>query len=531
MTSTASSRRTILRGGTVIDGAGSQPRVADLAMRGDRIEAVGTIAKEHNDEDIDVSGRYLLPGFIDAHSHAEATVFSADVQRALLRQGVTTIITGQDGVSFAPGDGSFATEYFGALNGRHPTYRGGGVAELLRSYDATTPINVGYLIPAGTVRHQIMGYAMEPPTPIELFAMNEIISTGLKEGALGLSSGLDYVPNIYAATSELAELCRSVAAAGAIYVTHMRGGYESNSRIGIDEVREIALTTGVSVHVSHLHGPSDLLIDLINEMTTSGIDASFDAYPYRRGCSLLAMPILPVTLLAGSPAQVIEKLSDETVRMDLFSNWFPTFDDNPLLGPTWAESLTLAHIAAPEYSWAHGLTLQRAADSVKQAPEELAVDLLVASSLEVSVIMAVRKQRQYRDFARIVTHSAHIAGSDGIFVGNNTHPRAWGTFAKFLRLVTRERGDFTWADAALHLSGHAAQRFGLADRGRLWPGYAADVAIVDPILVSDVASYETPRADAIGIDAVFVGGRKVLEDGQLTGVNSGRGLRRSTPVR
>ena len=160
-----------------------------------------------------------MPGFIDAHSHADAAVFSTDVQRGLLRQGVTTVIAGQDGVSYAPGDGAYATEYFGALNGRHPTYGGGGVAELLASYDEATPINVGYLVPAGTVRHEIRGYSAGSSTPAEIAAMCELVATGLEEGALGLSTGLDYVPNIHADTAELTALCRPVAAASGIYVT------------------------------------------------------------------------------------------------------------------------------------------------------------------------------------------------------------------------------------------------------------------------------------------------------------------------
>jgi N-acyl-D-amino-acid deacylase len=500
-------------------------------MRGSIIEAVGATVAEPTDTVIDVTGRFLLPGFIDAHSHADAAVFSTDVQRGLLRQGVTTVIAGQDGVSYAPGDGGYATEYFGALNGRHPSYGGGGVAELLEGYDETTPVNVGYLVPAGTVRHEVRGYSRGPSTPSEIEAMCELVTAGLEEGALGLSTGLDYVPNNYADTTELTALCRPVAAAGAIYVTHMRGGYEENSRIGIDEVSEIALATGVSVHVSHYHGPSDLLLELADGMASRGIDMSFDAYPYRRGCSLLAMPILPPALLSGPPAELVVKLSDPAVRADLLNDWFPTFDVNPLLGPEWADTLTLAHIAAPEYAWAHGLTLRAAAHRVACDPAGFALDLLAASSLEVSAIMTVRNQRPYGDLARIFTHPAHIAGSDGIYIGTHPHPRAWGTFAKFLRLFTRERGDFSWAEAAVHLSGHAAQRFGLADRGRLWPGYAADVVIVDPALVSDVAEYDSPRVDAVGVDDVFVGGRQVLADGRLTGVTSGRGLRRSAPVK
>ncbi|MDQ1579260.1 MAG: N-acyl-D-amino-acid deacylase [Microbacteriaceae bacterium] len=523
--------RTVLRGGTIVDGAGSEPRVADLAIRGNTIEAVGTIVAEPTDTVIDVSGRYLLPGFIDAHSHADAAVFSAEVQRGLLRQGVTTVIVGQDGVSYAPGDGGYASEYFAALNGPHPSYTGGGVAALLASYDEATPVNVGYLVPAGTVRHEVRGYTGGPSTPAEIAAMSAVVAQGLDDGALGLSTGLDYVPNILADTDELIALCRPVAAAGAIYVTHMRGGYEEKSRIGIEEVDQIARATGVSVHVSHYHGPSDLLIGLAGELSSHGIDMTFDAYPYRRGCSLLAMPILPPALLSGPRAELVATLSDPEVRANLLDEWFTTFADNPLLGPEWADNLTFAHIAAGEYAWAHGRTISAAAAQVERDPASFALDVLVASSLEVSTIMTVRNQRSYDELAELFTHPSHIAGSDGIYVGAHPHPRAWGTFAKFLRLFTRERGDFSWPDVAVHLAGRAAERFGLSDRGRLWPGYVADVVVVDPTIVGDISTYDAPRADAVGIDDVFVAGQQVLADGRLTGVLSGRGLRRAAPVK
>jgi len=500
-------------------------------MRGSLIEAVGMIVARPEDRVIDVTGRYLLPGFIDAHSHADAAVFSSDVQRGLLRQGVTTIIAGQDGVSYAPGDGVYATQYFGVLNGPHPSYGGGGVAELLAGYDQATPVNVGYLVPAGTVRHEVRGYSPGSSTPAQIAAMCELVATGLEEGALGLSSGLDYVPNIHADTAELTALCRPVAATGGIYVTHMRGGYEDNSRVGIDEASQIALATGVRVHVSHYHGPSDLLIDLVDQMASGGIDVSFDAYPYRRGFTLLAMPILPPALLSGSPAELVATLRDPAVRASLLNDWFPSLEANPVMGPHWPDNLTLAHIGAPDYQWAHGLTVRAAANRVALDPASFALELLTVASLEVSAVMKVRHQRPYEDLAKLFTHPSHVAGSDGIYLGAHPHPRAWGTFAKYLRLFTRERRDYDWAQAAVHLSGRAAQRFCLSDRGRLWPGYVADVSVVDPTLVSDAADYDAPRTDAIGIDDVFVAGQQVLAGGQLTGVHSGRGLRRSAPVK
>lgn len=479
---------------------------------------------------LDVTGRYLLPGFIDAHTHADAAVFLEDVQRGLLRQGVTSVVAGQDGVSYAPGDGTYAADYFAAINGPHPTYAGGGVAELLSSYDGTTPVNVGYLVPAGTVRHQVKGFAPGPATPEEMAAMAELVRDGLAEGALGLSSGLDYVPNAYAETAELVELCRPVAHAGGLYVTHMRGGYESNSAAGIAEVEEIALTAGVSVHVSHYHGPSRLLLGLVDELAARGVDVSFDNYPYRRGCTLLAMPLLPVALLDGPNSEVAARLRDPAMRADLLDKWFPLLEARPDIGPEWPDNFTIAHVAARDYDWAHGLTVRAAAEHVGMAAAPFSLELLAASGLEVSVVMKVREQRSYDDLAKLVAHGSQVAGSDGIYVGAHPHPRAWGTFAKFLRVFALERGDLTWADAAVHLSGRTARRFGLSDRGRLRPGHVADVVVVDPRTVSDLSRYEDPRRDATGIDDVFVGGRQVLAGGELTGVSSGCGLRRSAPV-
>src|SRR3954447_26290736 len=195
--------RTVLRGGSIADGSGNSEQIADVAAGDQRISAVGESGVLPNDVVLDSTGRIILPGLIDAHSHAEAAVFDSSVVLALLRQGVTTVITGQDGVSFAPGDGSYATAYFGALNGQHPRYAGGGVAALLACYDDATAVNVGYLVPHGTVRHEVMGDAQRVASESELREIVDMVATGLGEGALGLSTGLDYVPGSFATTAEL----------------------------------------------------------------------------------------------------------------------------------------------------------------------------------------------------------------------------------------------------------------------------------------------------------------------------------------
>ncbi|MEO7015733.1 MAG: amidohydrolase family protein, partial [Leifsonia sp.] len=216
-----------MRGGTVVDGDGMLR--ADVAVEGDAISAVGDVTVGPDDQVIDCRGRFVLPGFVDTHSHADGLMAHASVQRSLLRQGVTTVIAGQDGVSYAPGDGAYASEYFAAINGRHPTYSGGGVAEFLASVDGRSRLNLAYLVPAGTVRWEVCGRSKTPADDAQRAAMAAMVESGMREGAVGLSTGLDYVPGIFANAEEIAALCSPVARAGGIYVTHMRGGYESNS--------------------------------------------------------------------------------------------------------------------------------------------------------------------------------------------------------------------------------------------------------------------------------------------------------------
>lgn len=517
--------RIVIRGGLVADGTGLAARVADVVVEGDRITAVGEARAQEGDRIIDAASRAVMPGFIDTHSHGEGRVFDPEVQLALLRQGVTTIIGGQDGVSYAPGDGSYGTEYFGALNGPHPTYRGDTVANLLASYDGTTPLNVGYLVPAGNVRHAVAGYRPGPADAAERASMVRMVSEGMRDGALGLSSGLDYVPGIHQDADELILLVQAAAAAGGLYVTHMRGGYEDNSRIGIAEVQRIALATGASVHVSHLHGPSALLLELLDELTDSGVDISFDAYPYRRGCTLAAMPLLPPELLSGSRSDVLDALRTPQTREYLLTQWFPGLVSSPILGEEWPDNFTFAHIDAEEWTWAEGVTVRAAAARAGLTEAETILEVLVAADLQVSCVVAVRDARPYDDMAKIVADPRHTVGSDGIWVGRFAHPRARGAFPRFISLFHRERGDYGVEQTAVHLAGRAAQRFGLSDRGRIRPGCIADIAIVDLDEVNAGARYDAPLEHARGIDDVLVAGVPVLRDGALTGAMPGRGLR------
>jgi N-acyl-D-amino-acid deacylase len=526
--------RRVVRGGSVVTRDGTARE--DVAVEGDTITAVGRIPARDGDQVADATGRLVLPGFVDAHSHADGLLADREVEHALLRQGVTTVIAGQDGVSFMPGPGAYASEYFAAVNGRYPAYQGDGVAGYLASCDGTSAVNAGCLVPAGTVRFEVCGRDPAPATAGQRERMTALVATGLAQGALGLSTGLDYVPGLFQPADEIAALCGPVALAGGVYVTHMRGGYEANAASGITEMAQIveAVATAepgapsLPVHVSHFHADADIVLAQLDRLAAAAVNATFDAYPYTRGCSLLSMPLLPPELSALPVDDVVAALTDPAVRPELRATCTTRATTSPSLGPQWPTLITLAHLTAPAYAWAHGLTLREAGQRAGMDPMDLALDALAACRLEVSAVMAVRHPRTETELARILAHPAHMGGSDGIFVGAHPHPRAYGTFARYLRVLVRELGTWSWADAVNHLSASPVERFALGQRGAVAVGAVADLVLVDPDAVADTATYDDPRRTARGVDDVFVAGVPVLAGGELTGARPGRGIRRGT---
>lgn len=515
--------RLVMRGGTIADEEGL--RRADIAIQGEAITEIGDVTPAAEDRVIDCRGRYVLPGFVDTHSHADGLVEDDSVHRALLKQGVTTVIAGQDGVSYAPGDGSYAKEYFAAINGAHPSYTGGGVAAYLAAVDGRSRLNFAYLVPAGTVRWEVCGRSQTPADEAQRAAMARLVEEGMRDGAVGLSTGLDYVPGLFATTDEISALCAPVAAAGGVYVTHMRGGYEANSAAGVEEIARISAASGARVHISHFHAEAHIVREQLDSLNRAGVDTTFDAYPYTRGCTLLGMPLLPPELSALPTDAVVGLLSDPAERARLRREWFPAVERNASLGPEWPSMITLAHIAAPTFAWAHGLTLQAAAVRAGIDAIDLALDLLAASRLQVNAVMAVRHERSDAELGQIFSHPAQMGGSDGIFVGAHPHPRARGTFARYLRKYVRETSVWSWPEAVRHLSAAPAARFGLGRRGRIAPGWVADLVVVDPQAVADTATYEEPLGEAVGIDDVVVAGEPVLSAGELVSSRPGRGLR------
>jgi N-acyl-D-amino-acid deacylase len=513
-----------LRGGWIVDGSGAPPFRADLGIETGRVAAIGRLGQAEASVVVDVRGKYIFPGFVDAHVHADLLFSRPDVQEAALRQGVTTFIVGQDGLSHAPAPtqtAAYVREYFGAVNGMSgeglrlplPT-----IAEALSQVETASPVNLAWLIPAGTLRHQVMGPRDRKPEPAEISEMQSLVAAGMADGAVGLSTGLDYLPGRYADTAEIAALCEPIAEVGGVYVSHMRG-YDVAAWQGMAEVCAIAERARVPVHVSHYFGPGIMLARLIDDARNAGVDVTFDSYPYLRGATILTMAALPPEVQDGGVAETLSRLKDQAVRKQLKEQWFPAIADR-------LHGISLSFVADGGLAWAEGMSLEDAATQAGLDLGDFVCDLLVRSDLAVGCVRAERPTNGEEDVRVLLRHEAQMGGSDGIFVGSVPHPRGWGTFARFLGRHVRQLRDWTWAEAGLHLAGHPARRFGLGDRGLVRNGYIADLAVVDPLVVADQATYAEPRRPAVGVSDVLVGGRFVLRDGELTGARPGRGLRR-----
>lgn len=521
----------IIRGGQIADGTGAEPVPGDIGVTRNRIAAIGDLTRSDARHRLDAAGAIVFPGFVDAHSHADASLPEPHVQAAYLHQGVTTVIGGQDGVSFAPGDEfavGYADRYFRAVNGPAPARyrRGVTVAELLAAHDRHGAINFAYLVPAATVRTQVLGLSASRATASEIGRMTRIVEDAVGDGAVGLSTGLDYVPGQFADASELAALCAPVAAAGGIYVSHLRGYRSDRITDAIGEAARIAALSGTAGHISHLHGPAAVAEAALETVSRDpGVCLTYDSYPYLRGNTILAMLVLPAHLQADGIDTTLARLNEPSIRDEFRRTWLPS------LG-TRLHGATLSFLGHPDFQWAEGMTLPQAAEAWGHGDiADFICTALTACDLAVGCVIDNGPDRTEEDVRRLLRHPGHMASSDAIFLGRHPHPRGWGAFARLLGRHVCDLHDWTWGEAAYHLSGHAARRFGLAGRGIVDHGQIADLTVIDPGQVADLATYDHPMCRAQGVRHVVVSGEIALRDGVVRGVNAGRALRRGDTSR
>lgn len=513
----------VIAGARVVDGTGAPWFRADVGIAGDRVAAVGDLAAADAVERVDAEDLVLAPGLVDAHVHSETELERTPLLLSDLHQGITTHVVGQDGIGVAPTDEAtlaFMHRYmrpiYGARDGRPPR----SIGAFLAACDGASTINVATLIPNGCVRMLAMGNSSAPASSAQLDAMAELCREGMREGAVGLSSGLDYVPSGYADTAELTALCAAVAEFGGVYVSHVR--YRSGLLPALAEAIEIGRASGAPPHISHLMAdpgdgaPVEAVVAAIDGARAAGVDVTFDLYPYVFGCTTLLF-VLPLWVLEGDAGTIEAQLADPAVRARLREELSGQLDG-------WRE-IEVAGALAPRFADLAGLDLLTAAERAGAHPVDLVCDLLVAHELDVLLLGTDDGDpARERDLEPLLGHPAHMFGSDGIHARGRCHPRTYGAAARYLGRFARDRELLPLEEAIRHATSFPARRYGLLDRGLIRPGMAADLVLLDPAALADRATREQ-RAPAVGVRDVWVNGTAALRDGAPTGATPGRGLR------
>jgi N-acyl-D-amino-acid deacylase len=530
----------VFRGATVIDGTGADRYRADVTVTDGFIAEISHTNANAADTNsaaartIDAEDLVLAPGFIDMHAHSDLRTLVERDHPSRVTQGVTCEVLGQDGLSYAPVDDTTLPAlrrqiagWNGDPDGFDWTWR--TVGEYLDRLDQGIAVNACYLVPHGSVRMLAMGWDNREPNRAELNRMRELVAQGMREGAVGMSSGLSYTPGMYAGTDEMIELCEVVAAYGGYHSPHQRS-YGAGALGGYAEMIEISRRSGCPLHLAHATmnfgvnaGRAAELLELIDAGLSEGCDISLDTYPYLPGSTTLAA-LLPSWSAEGGPDATLARLADpvsqERIRRDVEERGS---DGNHGMVVDW-DTIQISGVQDPTLSDAVGRTVAEIAAARAVSGTEAFFDLLRADRLGTTILHHVGNEENVR---AIMRHRVHTVGSDGLLVGARPHPRAWGTFPRYLGHYSRDLKVLTLEETVARMTGRPARRLRLDRRGLILVGHHADLVLFDPRAVTDSATFEQPRQAADGILEVLVNGVSVLTDGTPTGALPGRALRRT----
>jgi N-acyl-D-amino-acid deacylase len=527
----------LIRGGRLLDGTGSPWCYADVAVQGDTIAAVGKLDGLKAHRTIDAAGHFVTPGFIDLHTHSDLQVLANPRHEPKIMQGVTTDVIGHDGLSYAPCDEP-TLEYFletvKAINGKPDLdYDWRTVADFLARFDRSVAVNIAYLLPHGPVRVMVVGNEDRRATPSELEQMCELVDQGMRDGAVGFSTGLTYAPCVYGDTAELTRLCAASARWDSVFMPHLRS-YGTTVIEATEEAVRISRESGIPLHLTHHQvvfpcnqDKHEYFTEVLDRCRAEGIDATCDSYPYDAGSTFM-IGMFPGWAQGQGREAVVRLLqepeSNERMRVDVEVTGCDGTHGVPM---DWTR-IQLSSVKHPEWLPSLGRKVADLAAARGLTPWELVTKVLLENDGEVNIVSFFGHEHAVR---HIMQHPTHMVGSDGILTGANPHPRVYGCFPRYLGRYVRELHILRWEECIRHMTGAGAARLGLVDRGLVKVGFKADLVVLDPDTVCDRATFDQPRQYPVGIPYVLVNGVLVKDENEPTGATPGRALKRGRPTR
>ena len=499
----------LIKNGTMIDGTRRPRQANDIGVNDDRITAIGNLSAENGRVVINAANRIVAPGFVDLHNHSDGWLLKTPHLAAKTMQGFTTEVLMADGISYAPVRRHNAAEwiyYLRSLNGlRQDEYRDWeSLADYLTCLDRANVQNSALHVPYANVRVNACGWRRQPPDDCQMREILAAIRQGMDEGAVGLSTGLDYIAQCFASTAELAEACTALVPKGGLYVTHMR--YKKRILPALREAVEIGRRAGVAVHISHLKGQdanaTEQILGYIDKTARHEVDLSFDVYPYQPGSTMLNF-LLPNEIWEEGPLAVLPKLLEPAMR-SRFAAGLEAYGLD-------LDKIHIAWTLSKENSRHQGKLLSDYVAEMKLPAEEALCNLLIEERLAVLLVFNQGDDRLVHPF---LSHDLYLMGTDGIYFEDGIiHPRMYGSSARLLGPCVRDWKLFSLEEAVYKLSGGPAARFGLTDRGTIRSGAFADLVVFDPQTICDRATYANPHQFSVGIDHVISNGVPIVSNG------------------
>ena len=529
----------IIAGGRIVDGSGAPWWRGDVAVRGDRIVAMGDLHAATARTRIDATNLVVSPGFIDMLGQSEFNVLVDNRAASKIMQGVTTEVTGE-GSSIGPVNDRMLADSKETYARYKVTADWRTLGEYFTRLDTRThpAINLGSFVGAGGIRDYVVGRDDRPATPAELAKMKDLVAQAMQQGALGLSTSLQYVPDRFASTDEIVELAKVAKSYGGIYISHQRS--ESGKIFeSLDEVFAIAERAKIPAEIFHLKtaykanfGKMAEVLARIHAARDRGLDITANQYPYTRAANGLDA-CLPLWVREGGIDKMIARLKDpaqrEKAKADMADATPSATWENQWYGSGGGDGVMLAEVENPDLRKYEGKTMSEIGRELGKDPRDVVMDFVIADRAQSGVIISIMTEDDVRlalaDPLVSVGTDAGAKAEDGPLSESKSHPRAWGSFPRILGHYVRDEHLLTLEEAIRKMTSRPAIRVGFMDRGLLRPTFAADIVVFDPATIRDVATFEDPTHYAAGIKWVLVNGQAVVADGKITAARPGRVLR------